>query len=178
MLLNLWPRFLQDITEFWALAHSEQAAFDQAAEAVQGLHREFSLFTMTEYGAARWEALLGIVPAKSDTLEERRRRILAQYLSKLPYTWRSLARYLGQVTQGFTLSLDRANYTLYLEIILAGYNQQTAILAVVLDMLPANILLRLKTTVQQRVRQSQIAAAGGTLCQVTHLAAAWEREEE
>ena len=60
MLIDRWPNFLQDILEFRKIAEAEQPELDSAVQAVESLHQEFSIFTVTEIGAARWERILGI----------------------------------------------------------------------------------------------------------------------
>lgn len=52
MLIDRWPNFLQDILEFRKIAEAEQPEFDGAIQAVESLHHEFSIFTVTEIGAA------------------------------------------------------------------------------------------------------------------------------
>lgn len=168
MLLDRWPNFLQDILEFRKIAEAEQPEWDKATEAVESLHKEFSIFTVTEVGAARWERILGIQRAPGDTLEQRRSKIQTRYLSQLPYTYRNLLQYLAQISGDFTVNLDYANYTLYLDILLTGYEQKEALLAVLADMLPANILLKLKSLIPMSTDHAPITPAVGMFTQVQH----------
>ena len=168
MLLDRWPNFLQDILEFRKIAEAEQPEWDKATEAVESLHKEFSIFTVTEVGATRWERILGIQRAPGDTLEQRRSKIQTRYLSQLPYTYRNLLQYLAQISGDFTVNLDYANYTLYLDILLTGYEQKEALLAVLADMLPANILLKLKTLIPQTTDNSPLTPAVGIFTQARH----------
>ena len=50
MLIDRWPNFLQDILEFRKIAEAEQPEFDGTIQAVESLHHEFSIFTVTEIG--------------------------------------------------------------------------------------------------------------------------------
>ena len=160
MLNERWPSFLADIVEFQKIAAAEQPEFDKMTELVNNAGREFSLFTMTEYGATRWEEIFGIVPNPGDGLEARRGRITARYLSALPYTYRSLMRYLEAISNGhYTINLDAANYELLVSVRLNGYDQKTALLAALTDMLPANIVLQLQSLIQQTVANAQIIPA-------------------
>ena len=157
MLKERWPSFLSDLVEFQRLADAEQPEFDSATALVSGAAQEFSIFTMSEYGAGRWEEIFGIVPNPNDTLENRRSRIITRYLSALPYTYRSLLRYLDGVTGGtYMVNLDAANYELFVSARLTGYDQKTALLATLTEMLPANILLKLQTLIQQAVADVKI----------------------
>lgn len=155
-ILEYWPTLLQDLVEFQRIAEAQQPDFDEAVEIVNGVHREFSLFTMSERGAARWEEILGLQRRAGDTLEVRRSRVITKYLSQLPYTYRSLLQYLEQVTGGdYAIDLDAANYELYVSARLTGYDQRTALIAALTDMLPANIVLLLQAKIPQAVDNAQ-----------------------
>lgn len=168
MLLDRWPGFLQDILEFREIADAEQPEWDRAAETVDGLHREFSIFTMTEAGATRWERILGIQRAPGETLEQRRSRIQTKYLSQLPYTYRNLLRYLLQISGDFTVNLDHASYTLYLDMLMTSGDQKKALLAVLAEQLPANILLKLKSRIPMVTDNAPVTPAVGMFTQVYH----------
>ena len=177
MLIDRWPNFLQDILEFRKIAEAEQPEFDGAIQAVESLHHEFSIFTVTEIGAARWERILGIQRAPGDTLAQRRSKIQTRYLSQLPYTYRNLLRYLAQISGDFTVNLDYANYTLYLDILLTGYEQKEALFAVLADMLPVNILLKLKSLIPMTTDNAPITPAVGVFTQVRHRSEPIQRGE-
>ena len=168
MLLDRWPHFLQDILEFQEIVETEQPEWDKATEAVDGLHKEFSIFTVTEVGAARWESILGIQRVPGDALEQRRSRIQTKYLSQLPYTYRNLLRYLSQISSDYTVNLDHANYTLYLDILLTGGDQKEALLAVLAEQLPANILLKLKSKIPMATDNALATPAVGVFTLVRH----------
>ena len=160
MLFERWPYFLQDITEFMAIAEAEQPEFDEAAETANGLHNEFSLFTLSDKGANRWEQIMGLSGTPDDTLEARRSRILTKYLSHLPYTYRSLLRYLAQISGGdYAVDLDAANYEIFISVRLMGYSQKTALIATLTDMLPANLVLKLQSKIQQAVEKACVIPA-------------------
>ena len=93
----------------------------------------------------------------SDSLEMRRSRILTKYLSQLPYTFRALLRYLDQISGGdYAVNLDTANYELWVSARLTGYDQRTALMAALADMLPANIVLQLQAKIAQMVDNAQV----------------------
>ena len=168
-LFEMWPNFLQEITEFQAIAEAQQPEFDEAGQAVRSMNQEFHLFTMTEYGCGRWEAILGITPGTGESVESRRQKILTRYLSQLPYTYRRLLQHLAQTTQGYMVDLDAANYRLFVQVKLAGYSQRTALLAVITEMIPANLVLRLQALIPQQVEQAKLTAAALMLTQTRHI---------
>lgn len=177
MLVDALPPFLGELLEFQKLMEAEQPAWDQAEDSVEEMHKDFSLFTLTEYGVKRWEAILGLAPGKQDSLEERKNRILLAYLSKLPYTYRTLLRYLAQVTQEFQVDLNHADYELYLRVKLAGYGERTALLAVLREMIPANLVLKLQTAIPQAIRSASLYVCPVSNRQVRHVHQVMQRKE-
>ena len=101
-LKDYWPRCLQDLVEFQQIANAEQPEFETALDDVRTAADDFFLATLSEYGCQRWEAIMGLHAADGDTLEARRERILIKYLDQLPYTYRTLLKYLKTITDDFT----------------------------------------------------------------------------
>ncbi len=63
------------------------------------------------------------------TVQDRRDRILIKYLDQLPYTYRTLLKYLATVSEDFTVTLNENAYDLYIRIRLEGYAQRDALAA-------------------------------------------------
>ena len=143
-LKDYWPRCLQDLVEFQQIANAEQPEFETALDDVRTAADDFFLATLSEYGCQRWEAIMGLHAADGDTLEARRERILIKYLDQLPYTYRTLLKYLKTITDDFTVTLDENAYDLFIRIRLEGYSQRDALIATLGQMIPANLVLRLK----------------------------------
>lgn len=150
-LKEYWPRYLQDVIEFDQIAGAEQPEFEKAVQDVRSAPDDFFLVSLSEYGCRRWEMILGLSAAPGDTVEERRERILIKYLDQLPYTYRALLKYLSTVSENFTVRLDNETYELFVRIVLNGYSQRDALVAVLGQMIPANIVLLTQTVIPQTV---------------------------
>lgn len=96
-LKRYWPQYLQGLLEFKQIADAEQPEFDHALQTVRAAPDDFFFETLSEHGCYRWEAILGIPGVESNTLEERRTRILAAWDTELPYTYRWLAKWLASI---------------------------------------------------------------------------------
>ena len=156
-ILERWPTILQDLLEFQRIAEAQQPEFDEVNEVINNLHNDFSLFTLSERGAIRWEEILELQPRPGDDIETRRTRILAKYLSQLPYTYRALLRYLDQISGGdYTVNLDVASYELYVSARLSGYDMRTALMAALATMIPANMTLKLQSKIQQTIKDAKV----------------------
>ena len=168
-LKEYWPRYLQDLIEFDQIAGAEQPEFTKAVQDVQGAPDDFFLVSLSEYGCGRWEAILGLVAAPGDTLEARRERILIKYLDQLPYTYRTLLKYLKTITDDFTVTLDENAYDLFIRIRLEGYSQRDALIATLGQMIPANLVLRLKADIPQTDEPAQTAACSAMVTMNRHV---------
>lgn len=149
VLKEYWPRFLQELVEFQQIANAEQPEFNKAVPDVKGAADDFFLVSLSAYGCARWERIMGLTVSPNDTLQERRDRILIKYLDQIPYTYRTLLRYLATISEDFTVTLNENAYLLYIRIRLEGYAQRDALTAVLGQMLPANLVLRMRTDIPQ-----------------------------
>ena len=166
-LLNYWPRYIRELIEFQQITNGLQPEFEksaQAAQDVQDAPQDFFLVSLSEYGCKRWEAILGLSVASGDTLETRRQRILLKYLDQLPYTYRSLLKYLSTVSQDFTVNLDNGAYELFVRIVLSGYDQRDALVAVLGQMIPANLVLKMQTQIPQTILRSAFVLCSATVC--------------
>lgn len=163
-----WPRYLQDVIEFDQIARAEQPEFTKVRQDVQGAPDDFFIVSLSDYGCRRWEVILGLPVAPDAPLEARREKILIKYLDQLPYTYRALLKYLSTVSEDFTVLLDNDAYELFLRIVLNGYTQRDALLAVLGQMLPANLVLLTQTAIPQTVLRPATVAAAAMVTLVRH----------
>ena len=146
-----WPPFLQDLIEFDQIAGAEQPEFTKAVQDVRSAPDDFFLVSLSDYGCRRWEAILGLPVAPGVSLEARREKIRIKYLDQLPYTYRALLKYLGTVSENFTVHLDNDAYELFVRVTLNGYAQRDALVAALGQMIPANLVLLTQTAIPQTV---------------------------
>lgn len=163
-----WPRYLQDVVEFDQIARAEQPEFQKAVQDVRSAPDDFFLVSLSDYGCKRWEAILGLSVAPGDTLEERRERILIRYLDQLPYTYRALLKYLSTVSEDFMVRLDNDAYELFVRIVLNGYTQRDALIAVLGQMIPANLVLLTQTAIPQGVARPACVVGAATVTMTRH----------
>lgn len=168
-LKEYWPRCLQELVEFDQIANAEQPEFEQAVSDVKSAADDFFLVSLTEYGCKRWETILGLSVAPGATLEERRENILIRYLDQLPYTYRTLLKYLATVSEDFSVTLDENAYDLLVRIRLEGYSQRDALVATLGQMIPANLVLRMKTEIPQIIEPAQTVACSAMVVMNRHV---------
>lgn len=168
VLKEYWPRCLQELIEFQQIANAEQPEFEQVVIDVKSAADDFFLVSLSEYGCKRWEKIMGLSVSPDDTLQERRDRILIKYLDQLPYTYRTLLKYLATVSEDFTVNLDENAYDLYIRIRLDGYSQRDALIATLGQMIPANLILRIRADIPQNYTPGKTAACSAMVTMNRH----------
>lgn len=131
---------IRDMQEFAKAVNPELSLFQKR---INRAYQDMFLLDMGEDGTARWEKILGIKPAGTDKLDDRRFRIVNRLNSKLPYTLRGLRRKLSQMcgTDGYTIEYDPDTWTLAIKIALTQKKQYSELGKMLRDMIPQNIIL-------------------------------------
>ena len=131
---------LLSLVAFLALLGSVGAVEQDLVTLLPGAIRMFGFLLI-------WAGLLAVAGA-FDTTEGRR----------VPYTYRTLLKYLKTITDDFTVTLDENAYDLFIRIRLEGYSQRDALIATLGQMIPANLVLRLTADIPQKDEPAQAAA--------------------
>ena len=104
---------------------------------------ELDLFTSTatESGIARREKLYGIIAKDTDTLEDRRYRVLTKENSEIPYTIRSLKKKLETLCgeDGVSIELTEEKITVKVALARKGMYEDTA--EMLEEIVPLNIIV-------------------------------------
>jgi len=142
-ILEYLPDIFKNIREMKAYADAEKPELEKLWKAVDDAYNDQFLYTMTENGIKRWEKILKISPMGTDTLDDRRFRIINRYNIQLPYTYRMLEAHLQKMCgkDGYVMSYNKETWTLSIKIALTSKKQYQEILNLVNQMIPANIIL-------------------------------------
>ena len=85
-LLGYLPDVLKDTKEMQAIMAAEMPEIQALWQACEDVLNDQFIVEATENGVARREKMLGISPFATDTLDDRKFRILSRYNEQLPYT--------------------------------------------------------------------------------------------
>lgn len=109
---------------FWGVA--EVAELDRVsdwehsklADEIDGLHNDIYILSATERGIAHWERILGITPQETETLEDRRARILWKRYHSNVLTESVLRARLNSICgeDGYTYSYDGETQYFHLDV--------------------------------------------------------------
>lgn len=136
------PPVLLKTYEFPLLCKTEQPEFDRLNAAATAVLDAQFVTTAGERGIARYEKIFKITPMDTDTLGERRFRVLARINAQLPFSVRRLRQQLSTLCgeDGYKLELDGGKYTLTVKVALTAKRNQQAVEELLADIVPANMV--------------------------------------
>lgn len=136
------PPVLLKTYEFPLLCKTEQPEFDRLNAAATAVLDAQFVTTAGERGIARYEKIFKITPMDTDTLDERRFRVLARINAQLPFSVRRLRQQLETLcgADGYELELDGDRYTLTVKVALTAKRNQQAVEELLADIVPANMV--------------------------------------
>lgn len=136
------PSILLKTYEFPLLCDTEQREFDRLNTAVDEVLDAQFVSTAGERGIERYEQIFSIVPQDTDTLDERRFRVLAKINAQLPFSIRRLRQQLATLCgdDGYKLEVNGGVYTLTVKVALTAKRNQQAVEELLVDIVPANMV--------------------------------------
>lgn len=136
------PSILLKTYEFPLLCDTEQREFDRLNTAVDEVLDAQFVSTAGERGIERYEQIFSIVPQDTDTLDERRFRVLAKINAQLPFSIRRLRQQLATLCgeDGYRMEIDGGRYTLTVKVALTAKRNQQAVEELLAGIVPANMV--------------------------------------
>lgn len=140
-LIDYLPPFVQKFKEMSEIMGTEQTEFESAWESAENALADQAVLTATINGIKRWEKIFGITPKATETLEERRFRIITKLNEQPPYTLEALKNFLNVLLgeNGYTLYLNSAKYELTVKLATANDTNYATVVELLEKILPANI---------------------------------------
>lgn len=159
------PEILLKTYEFPLLCSTEQPEFDRLSMAADEVLSAQFVETAGERGLSRYERIFGITPQDTDTLDERRFRILTKINAQLPFSVRRLRQQLATLCgeDGYRLEVSGAVYTLTVKVALTAKRNRSAVEDLLADIVPVNMvctcsLLYNQHAALERFTHAQLAA--------------------
>lgn len=142
-ILEYLPEFLKEVKEIVIHAKAVEPELAQLWEAAENAYNDQFLYTMTENGIKRWEKMLNISPMGTDSLEDRRFRIINRVNAQLPYSYRMIESHLTQMcgADGYKMTYDKNTWVLEIRLALTSKKQFSEVQSMVAEMIPTNIIL-------------------------------------
>ena len=140
-LTDYLPDVLKNVTEMQAIMKSETPIVQAILNACENCMNDQFISEATEHGIARREKMLDITPYATDTLEDRRFRLLSRYNENTPYTRKSLANMLETLCgkDGFKLTILTSEFTVKVRVALTVKKQADSVSELLERILPYNM---------------------------------------
>ena len=160
-LINYLPPFIQEFREIASMMETEQFEIDHLNSETQNALADQFILELTEKGIKRWESMLGISPKDTDTLNERRFRILAKRNQNTPYTLRKLERVLTNLcgVDGYFIEVTPSNYHIVVKLAVGNHNNYSEVEDILNKMIPANMTKHIELLYNSYDRLSQLTHA-------------------
>jgi hypothetical protein len=141
LLINYLPNYMQEYVEMQKVMAAEQPEFDFLWEACENTLFDQFILDATEYGVRRWETMLDITPKDTDTLDERKFRILVRLNQELPYTMTRLKEALTALcgADGFVIDLQANLYHIEIKLAVGKHSNYAEVVDLLNKMIPANL---------------------------------------
>lgn len=164
------PSILLKTYEFPLLCDTEQPEIDRLRDAADAVLDAQFISTAGETAIARYEKIFGITPMDTDTLDERRFKVLAKINAQLPFSVRRLRQQLETLcgADGYKLELDGDRYTLTVKVALTAKRNQQAVEELLADIVPANMVCTTSLLYNQHADLTRFTHA--QLAALTHFA--------
>lgn len=163
-LVSYLPPYLQGYKEITAALEAEDAEFVLVWKAADRVLQNEFIESADEYGIARFEKIMKILPSSEDTLESRRARVQSRWFDMIPYTIKVLIKKLKTLCLGtdFTITKNYDNYRIEIMTHLELFGQVEELERIVTEMIPCNMVTGLEN--QIICQPAGPAFVGGTVC--------------
>lgn len=144
-LINYLPDVVRDYREFQGITAGQQPEFEQAWDAADQVMNNQFILTADDLGLSRWETILGIIPKATDSLDDRRFRVLSRLNEELPYTLPQLRNILETLcgAGNYTATIEDETYILIVKIGLAAKNNYSDVESLLDRVTPQNLIVNL-----------------------------------
>lgn len=142
-LMEYLPGVFQGIREYRTITAVQDADFDRVKTEIANVLKNQYVSELDKNGCKRYEKILGVKPMDTDTIEERRFRILTRVNEQLPYTIRGVSKRLSDLCgeDGYIISMDKERYILEVKVALAAKKNIEAVTNLMERITPCNLIL-------------------------------------
>lgn len=142
-LIEYLPAYMQGYEEVSERMNAEQSEVDSLWNAIENAFMDQFVMDATENGVSRWEKILKVFPKATETLDERKFRIITLINQQLPYTLRSLEQTLTQLCgkDGYSVTLTASAYRIEVKLGIGSHSNYDEVKKMLTAMIPANLTM-------------------------------------
>lgn len=136
------PEIIKNIPDIKQIYDINDMQGDTLDQTVEQIDSDMNIDEMDASTVERWETILKIVPARSDTLDVRRFRIKTKITDSMPYTYRALERKLDDMCAGaYDIVIDRINQSIKVNLGLASQKKINDVMNMLEEMVPLDMII-------------------------------------
>lgn len=149
------PPVTRDSKDVQELMRIEDTALQALWEAMCDIFYNQFISMMTAYGLQQWEKIFDVMPKASDTLQDRRTRILQLLMGTRPYTVLSFQAILDNIygPGNVTIHVDNDKYEFWMELTADMMSKNISIREFAETIVPKNLLILISNTQNAALRQ-------------------------
>lgn len=150
-ILKYIPPVIRDYKEYKAIAIALNPELNLLWQAIEDTLNDQFILDATENGIKRRESILKIIPKDTDTLDERKFRLIARENEKLPYTYRALQQRLINLcgADGYSLEVNNSTFTIKVRVALTNKSNYDDVSILIDKMAPENMIIDLSLLYNQ-----------------------------
>jgi hypothetical protein len=132
---------MQRYREMREIMSAEQPEIDKMWSAFEDALNDQFIMSASENGLKRWETNVGVIPKDTDTIEERRFRVLTRLNQELPYTLVKLKETLTTLCgeDQFRVDVQAAKYHISIKLALSSASNYQEVVNILSTIIPANM---------------------------------------
>lgn len=140
-LIEYLPPYLAQYGEISGALRAEEPEFNEMNAIIEDILGNEFIETADEYGISHFEKMLGILSYATDTLDDRRLRVLSKFNESAPFTMRSLDEMLRNICgeNGYVLELIADEYLVRVRIALKVRKQAEIAAGLLERIIPCNM---------------------------------------
>lgn len=145
------PPDLQDVLEFKAINEVEGIEAERLRNACISVRNEFFIATATDYGLKKREQPIGIMAKDTESLDDRRFRLIARYNEQAPFTFPSIEDQIERLcgAGGYFFEYGPEPFHLKVRVALTAKNQFGEVGLTLRKTVPANVVVDLSLLYNQ-----------------------------
>jgi hypothetical protein len=142
-LSKYWPEVIKNVREFKQISDAENPEFNILQIELENVINDQFVLDNTINGVNRREKMFKIIPKASDTLDERKFRILARINEDIPFTVPNLHNQLKNLCgeDGYSLTILNNDFTVIVKVALTSKNNFNSVQELLERVIPQNMII-------------------------------------
>lgn len=147
---------LQEYKEYTTIAKCIEPELDLLWREIEFIKNNNYIHSSTEFGVKKREDMLKLYPFENETLDDRKFRLLAKEIDKLPYTHRALIKKLDYLCgeDGYSLHIDHSNHIVQVVLTINSQSNANSVKELLESIIPLNMIIKIDEDLKIKVENN------------------------